>query len=670
MKNKFDLLTIIVLTLFLLSWSLTEMKAQSVSINTTGALPNTNAMLDISSTTKGILIPRMLETERKAIAADATTQGLLVYQTDGVAPGYYYWDGSAWVRLFSGSESQDWKLTGNAGTVAGTNFIGTTDAVDFTQRTNNVERVRITSTGQVLVNLSAANFAGDLFEVQGNATFPHAINGYTDQPNGNSVYGENYAATGAGTGAGVYGISLQTGLAGTVGDGSDFTRGVLGMTNNGTYAGVEGYNFLAAGDGIYGFNAAVTGAGAGAGVYGISLQTGSAGVVGSGSTATRGVLGLANNTSYAGVHAQNSNSGGDALFATNSAANGVGIGSAIYAISNQIGGATIIAGLRSSSYYANAVVSAISDVTTGNTTGVIGDVVSPDGNALYGFNTTADGTGTGSGVYGFTSQSSGFGIEGGNGHTNGTGVFGVGNDITGTFLTGGSGGAFTGSTYGIAAYKNGNLANNTGAGYFMASSTANVGVAVAYRTAGTNYKIIDIGAFGGTVSTDVYGLNDFQDRRIMFAPESPEILLQDFGKGKLTNGSAHIDLDPIFAKNIIVNDEHQLQIYVTLEGDCKGVYVTNKTNTGFDVVELQGGSSNVSFTYFVSGNRKNYVHPETRELISKSEGVRFPLAPNAEKSSQIVVDKKISSKESNNRSVVEPFLLDKTNKILPQQSTK
>jgi trimeric autotransporter adhesin len=50
--------------------------------------------------------------------------------------------------LFGGS----WALTGNAGTVAGTNFIGTTDAIDFVVKTNNVERLRVASQGDSYIN--------------------------------------------------------------------------------------------------------------------------------------------------------------------------------------------------------------------------------------------------------------------------------------------------------------------------------------------------------------------------------------------------------------------------------------------------------------------------------------------------------------------------------------
>ena len=67
--------------------------AQSVGINSDGSLPDGSAILDVKSTTKGLLIPRMTVTQRIAIAFPAT--GLLVYQTDGNG-GLWVFDGSMW----------------------------------------------------------------------------------------------------------------------------------------------------------------------------------------------------------------------------------------------------------------------------------------------------------------------------------------------------------------------------------------------------------------------------------------------------------------------------------------------------------------------------------------------------------------------------------------------
>ena len=61
-----------------------------VGINT--ETPDASAALDITSTTGGLLVPRMTETQRDAISPAAT--GLMIYQTDGTA-GFYYYNGNS-----------------------------------------------------------------------------------------------------------------------------------------------------------------------------------------------------------------------------------------------------------------------------------------------------------------------------------------------------------------------------------------------------------------------------------------------------------------------------------------------------------------------------------------------------------------------------------------------
>lgn len=72
------------------------LSAQGISINTSGTAADTSAMLDIVSTTKGLLIPRMTQAERNAIAVPAN--GLLIYQTDS-SPGFYFYNSSAWTLV-------------------------------------------------------------------------------------------------------------------------------------------------------------------------------------------------------------------------------------------------------------------------------------------------------------------------------------------------------------------------------------------------------------------------------------------------------------------------------------------------------------------------------------------------------------------------------------------
>ncbi|HNA01411.1 MAG TPA: hypothetical protein PLN49_11140, partial [Ferruginibacter sp.] len=59
--------------------------AQSVSINTDGSTAHGSAMLDVKSSSKGMLIPRLTLAERNAVASPAT--GLMIYQTDNT-PGF------------------------------------------------------------------------------------------------------------------------------------------------------------------------------------------------------------------------------------------------------------------------------------------------------------------------------------------------------------------------------------------------------------------------------------------------------------------------------------------------------------------------------------------------------------------------------------------------------
>lgn len=132
--------------------------AQSVAINTDGSVADATAILDVKSSAKGLLIPRLSTTQRTAIASPAT--GLLVFDTDFNA--FCFFDGTAWKKL--DAAGNNWSITGNSGTSATTHFIGTTDGVDAVLKTNNTERMRwlntvngsnaiaVISTGDLTVN--------------------------------------------------------------------------------------------------------------------------------------------------------------------------------------------------------------------------------------------------------------------------------------------------------------------------------------------------------------------------------------------------------------------------------------------------------------------------------------------------------------------------------------
>jgi hypothetical protein len=81
--------------------------------------PNNSAALQVSSTSQGILLPSMTQVQRNSIGSPAT--GLLIFQTDNT-PGFYYYNGNAWVAIAAGSGG------GSTGSGSNTNtLIFTTD---------------------------------------------------------------------------------------------------------------------------------------------------------------------------------------------------------------------------------------------------------------------------------------------------------------------------------------------------------------------------------------------------------------------------------------------------------------------------------------------------------------------------------------------------------------
>jgi hypothetical protein len=126
-----------ILVLFVVAENL---MAQSVGIGTT--TPAASAQLEITSSNKGLLIPRITKTQKNAIASPAT--GLLVYQTGPDSTGFHYYTGTGWLWLEPVSTNA-WKTKGNAGTDTAVNFIGTTDNMPLAFMVNNEKSGRIES---------------------------------------------------------------------------------------------------------------------------------------------------------------------------------------------------------------------------------------------------------------------------------------------------------------------------------------------------------------------------------------------------------------------------------------------------------------------------------------------------------------------------------------------
>ena len=85
---------------FLVALLLTTTTFAQVGINNDS--PDASSALDITSTSGGVLIPRMTKTQRDAISSPGT--GLMIYQTDNTAD-FYYFNGSSWSQVGSTSKT-------------------------------------------------------------------------------------------------------------------------------------------------------------------------------------------------------------------------------------------------------------------------------------------------------------------------------------------------------------------------------------------------------------------------------------------------------------------------------------------------------------------------------------------------------------------------------------
>jgi hypothetical protein len=120
----------------------------------------------------------------------------------------------------------------------------------------------------------------------------------------------------------------------------------------------------------------------------------------------------------------------------------------------------------------------------------------------------------------------------------------------------------------------------------------------------------------------------------LYAIEGPENWFEDAGSGQLSNGSARIDLDPTFAQT--VNTEMDYKVFPVPNGDCKGLYITHKTQTSFEVHELGGGTSSVAFDYRIMAKRKGYENvrlaDKTKQFSDQEiqfKRMRHPSKPSA-----------------------------------------
>jgi hypothetical protein len=146
-------LSLYFISLFFLS-SLSGYAQDGVLIDYVGTTRDASAVLDVRSSSQGVLVPR-ISIPSLAAAAPVTlpATGLLVYNTNGATGvGYHYWTGSVWTRLRNGTTVPWSEITGTPTTLSG---YGITDAVPASRNITLNSTANQTTVSATMQNLTA-----------------------------------------------------------------------------------------------------------------------------------------------------------------------------------------------------------------------------------------------------------------------------------------------------------------------------------------------------------------------------------------------------------------------------------------------------------------------------------------------------------------------------------
>lgn len=444
------------------------------------------------------------------------------------------------------------------------------------------------------------------------------------------VYGGSSSSSGFGVwGQGLAGSGPNFGVVGET-NSIDYGIGVLGTSPATSGAGMEGIASAASGTtyGVYGTSASTGGVGVSgvatatsggtAGVSGYTLSNSGAGVYGSsGATSgdTSGVTGYAASTS------------GNGLYGSNVATTGVANGVSAYTASNNGNGV-----------YGQA------SAGSGNTSGVNGYSFSTAGAGVSGYGTAT--SGNASGVVGFTYATSGYGVAGTNYATSGTN-FGLYGAVASSFGIGVYGKGVTASAVGLSksppAYGPPGVWGDSSTGFGVVGTSDYTNAVSAYSTATstaalyaendttTNSTAIVIASYSphyggfcdifangnlqcsGSVGGHAYVSNSRE--LSLYGVQAAENWMEDAGSGQLQAGRAVIQLEAEYAQT--VNAAVDYHVFLTPNGDCKGLFVSQKSPTSFEVRELGGGTANIAFDYRIMARRKGFEDIRLADITGK-----------------------------------------------------
>src|SRR3984885_6334929 len=471
--------------------------------------------------------------------------------------------------------------------------------------------------------------------------------------------------------------SSAFGVTGTATTTTGIGVGVAGTAATPSGYGIEGLNTAAGGGiGVYGSSAAAAGygvegvntSGGGTGVYGTAGQFGVYGVATASSGSTVGVFGsgvdgLQGSGTSHGVYAAGTGTGSTGVYGTSPsyglygvATNTTGSSFGVYGSggSNGVYGAASASG--STGVYGTAPQFGLYGLATGsgNTVGVFGSGV--DG--LQGGG-TIHGVYANGGQYGVYSLTPGgtagtYGVYHGASALGGTlpvtvCVEGCGDSVSRSILipaqaavwadTNNDGDAnnpdveipallATADANIAAAFLNNSnitpafLAYNKGSGGTSPQLKGGTVPAIALQAGGPAGTCTISGsgdtACTGAMKSVVATAGSAGAQRVeTYTVQSAENWFEDAGTAQILNGTGRVNLESIFGQT--VNTGVEYHVFLTPDGDCKGLYVSTKTASGFEVRELGGGSSSIAFEYRIMAKRIGYENVRLTNVTERFE---------------------------------------------------
>lgn len=536
-----------------------------VGIGTT--TPDTNAEIDITSTNRGVLLPRLALTGTANVAPlSAHVAGMITYNTNtagDVTPGFYYNDGTQWIRI--GSASNDWTLTGNAGTTAGANYVGTSDNVDLYLSRNGVDQIRLTA-AEIKVNENS-NDVDFIVESDTNANM-FEVDAGNDRVIVNGAYG-------------FVGTNLSV-TSTTANDAAIFANN---STGGALYSQTTG-----SGDAI----TAIAGSGSSGGAlyasnYSTSTYTITAYIV-----ANNGERGIYVDNTFGGT---NNGTTDDAVIGVSNADGGFGGG---WFINNSD----------------NINTSAWEPAST--PVGVLGETLE---SAEYhaGVFGSADG--------GSINSASVFGQMGTSGTVNATGALGYRQGSGSTYHGGYFYATSSGADHSDGTFRNANNTNNQ----FTNVGSGSRGDLIGSWGKGDLYGMVASGnrvglyvdgrEFTNDISTQIH-TNSNGERTATFVATSTNVDISTRGNDNLTNGTKRIPFNKDFSN--VISSRESINVTITPIGESNGIHIVSVDNSGFTVKENNNGTSNVKFNWVAIGTKLGYEKVNTpKELLEKDFDTRL-----------------------------------------------